>query len=222
MLLPHWTDGCIGSMEGLFFEASGTTPYHFLSTAAMSKQSSNPVRELRYVDNNADVGVPHLQRLGVRYAMVRTARGQGRGGPPSRPDVRRDVGAVGHLPGRGRRHRRAARRRSRSWSSSRDDGKPGDQRERNLELGTSWFQQRESGRRCRPTTVPTSGSGSTVSPTCPAARVEPGEPGVAGRHRRCPTEPIEPVALPDVTVSNVEIGQESFASTSTRSACRCW
>ncbi|NNE12061.1 MAG: hypothetical protein HKN41_07415, partial [Ilumatobacter sp.] len=23
MLLPHWTDGCIGSMEGLFFEASG-------------------------------------------------------------------------------------------------------------------------------------------------------------------------------------------------------
>ena len=31
MLLPHWTDGCIGSMEGLFFEASGTTPYHFLT-----------------------------------------------------------------------------------------------------------------------------------------------------------------------------------------------
>ena len=30
MLLPHWTDGCIASMEGLFFEASGTTPYHFL------------------------------------------------------------------------------------------------------------------------------------------------------------------------------------------------
>ncbi len=72
MLLPHWTDGCIGSMEGLFFEASGTTPYHFLSTAAMSKQSSNPVRELRYTDNDADVGVPHLQALGVRYAMVRS------------------------------------------------------------------------------------------------------------------------------------------------------
>ncbi len=27
MLLPHWTNGCIASMEGLFFEASGTTPY---------------------------------------------------------------------------------------------------------------------------------------------------------------------------------------------------
>ena len=36
MLLPHWTDGCIASMEGLFFEASGTTPYHFLTAAAMS------------------------------------------------------------------------------------------------------------------------------------------------------------------------------------------
>ena len=72
MLLPHWTDGCIGSMEGLFFEASGTTPYHFLTTAAMSKQSSNPVRELRYVHNDANVGVRHLQDLGVRYLMVRT------------------------------------------------------------------------------------------------------------------------------------------------------
>ena len=69
MLLPHWTDGCIGSMEGLFFEASGTTPYHFIAAAAMSKQSSNPVRELRYDDNNAALGVRYLQQLGVRYFM---------------------------------------------------------------------------------------------------------------------------------------------------------
>ena len=69
MLLPHWTDGCIGSMEGLFFEASGTTPYHFITAAAMSKQSSNPVRELRYDDNNAALGVRYLQELGVRYYM---------------------------------------------------------------------------------------------------------------------------------------------------------
>ena len=72
MLLPHWTDGCIASMEGLFFEASGTTPYHFLTTAAMSKQSSNPVRQLRYVNNDATVGVQHMADLGVRYLMVRT------------------------------------------------------------------------------------------------------------------------------------------------------
>ena len=39
----------------------------------MSKNSSNPVRELRYVDNDASIGVPMLQKLGVKYAMVFTA-----------------------------------------------------------------------------------------------------------------------------------------------------
>lgn len=72
MLLPHWTKGCIGSMEGLNFEASGTTPYHFITAAAMSKRSSNPVRELRYDDNNAGLGVRYLQELGVRYFMAFT------------------------------------------------------------------------------------------------------------------------------------------------------
>ena len=72
MLLPHWTNGCIGSMEGLNFEAAGTTPYHFITSAAMSKQSSNPVRELRYDDNNAGLGVRYLQELGVRYFMAFT------------------------------------------------------------------------------------------------------------------------------------------------------
>ena len=42
MLLPFWTDGCIGSMEGLYFEASGTTPYHFLTTAALSPAQLQP------------------------------------------------------------------------------------------------------------------------------------------------------------------------------------
>jgi hypothetical protein len=72
MLLPHWTDGCIASMEGLFFEASGTTPYHFVTAAAMSEQSSNPVRQLRYDNTNAELGVPYLQTLGVKYVMVFT------------------------------------------------------------------------------------------------------------------------------------------------------
>ena len=72
MLLPHWTNGCIGSMEGLNFEASGTTPYHFITAAAMSNRSSNPVRELRYDDNNAGLGVRYLQELGVRYYMAFT------------------------------------------------------------------------------------------------------------------------------------------------------
>ena len=119
MLLPHWTDGCIASMEGLFFEASGTTPYHFLTTAAMSKQSSNPVRELRYVDNDASVGVPHLQALGVRYAMVRTEEAKRRGAGAARADAPRDRGAVGDLPGRRFRRRRPARHPARRRRTAR-------------------------------------------------------------------------------------------------------
>ena len=45
----------------------------------MSSNSSNPVRELRYDDNDAAEGVPYLQTLGVKYVMVFTAEGQGPG-----------------------------------------------------------------------------------------------------------------------------------------------
>ena len=45
MLLPFWTDGCIGSMEGLYFESSATTPFHFLNAAETSVAPSNPVRD---------------------------------------------------------------------------------------------------------------------------------------------------------------------------------
>jgi len=144
MLLPHWTDGCIGSMEGLFFEASGTTPYHFIAAAAMSKQSSNPVRELRYDDNNAALGVRYLQELGVRYYMGFT------------PEAVREASAQPAL-------REIAR--SGPWviyqvessdlvvplsvqpvvvcCRSDDDSNlshVGDAKERWLEIGTSWFQ----------------------------------------------------------------------------------
>ena len=70
MLLPYFTDGCIGSMEGLYFEASGTTPYHFLTAAAGSKQASNPVRRLAYDNNDVDLAVRYMQDLGIRYYLA--------------------------------------------------------------------------------------------------------------------------------------------------------
>jgi hypothetical protein len=79
MLLPHWTDGCIGSMEGLFFESSATTPYHFLNQAELSWKPSSAQRDLPYRSLNTDgphradvlaQGVHHLQLLGVRYYMA--------------------------------------------------------------------------------------------------------------------------------------------------------
>ena len=70
MLLPFWTDGCIGSMEGLYFEASATTPYHFLTSSATSEKPSRPVRGLRYDNLDLARGVPYMQTLGVRYYMA--------------------------------------------------------------------------------------------------------------------------------------------------------
>jgi hypothetical protein len=77
MLLPYWTNSCIGSMEGLYYESSATTPYHFLNVAELSLQPSDPVRGLNYAatPNVAD-GVRHLQLLGVRYYMALTSETQ--------------------------------------------------------------------------------------------------------------------------------------------------
>lgn len=70
MLLPHWTDGCIGSMEGLFFEASATTPFHFLTQVELSAKPSAAQRALPYGSFDLDTGVRHLQLMGVRYYLA--------------------------------------------------------------------------------------------------------------------------------------------------------
>jgi hypothetical protein len=75
MLLPFWTDGCIGSMEGLFFESSATTPYHFLNQDELSTGPSNAQRELPYRPGapsaeQFDLGIEHLQMFGVKYYMA--------------------------------------------------------------------------------------------------------------------------------------------------------
>ena len=71
MLLPYWTDGCIGSMEGLYFEASATTPYHFLMQSELSAAPSRSQRDLPYrYEVDVAAGVDHLQRMGVRYYLA--------------------------------------------------------------------------------------------------------------------------------------------------------
>ena len=68
MLLPYWTHGRIQSMEGLYFEASTTTPYHFMMIATLAQSPSNPVRALPYRSiTDFDLGVRYLQLMGVRY-----------------------------------------------------------------------------------------------------------------------------------------------------------
>ena len=86
MLLPYWTDGCIGSMEGLFFESSATVPYHFLNQSELSRAPSRAMRELPYRDLNVSEGVKHLQLMGVRYYMAISPEAQAQA--DAHPDLR--------------------------------------------------------------------------------------------------------------------------------------
>ncbi len=70
MLLPYFTDGCVGSMEGLYFEASSTTPFHFLNQSELSTAPSRAQRDLPYSAFDIDKGVAHLQLMGVKYYMA--------------------------------------------------------------------------------------------------------------------------------------------------------
>ncbi len=72
MLLPYWTNGCIDSMEGLLFESSATTPYHFINQAELSTGPSEPEVGLPYAQTqgNVAIGVQHLQLLGVKYFLA--------------------------------------------------------------------------------------------------------------------------------------------------------
>ncbi len=72
MLLPFETNGCIDSMEGLLFESSATTPYHFLNQAELSAGPSEPEVGLPYGALDVTLGVQHLQLLGVKYFMAET------------------------------------------------------------------------------------------------------------------------------------------------------
>jgi hypothetical protein len=76
MLLPHWTDGCVGSMEGLFFESSASVAYHFLNQSELSKTPSRAMRDLPYRGLDVNAGVQHLQLMGVRYYMVTSPEAQ--------------------------------------------------------------------------------------------------------------------------------------------------
>jgi hypothetical protein len=72
MALPYWTDGCMDTIDGVLFESSTTTPFHFLDQAEYSLpgESSNPVSFLTYPAFNLADGIGHLQFEDVRYFMA--------------------------------------------------------------------------------------------------------------------------------------------------------
>jgi len=66
MLIPYWSEGH-PSMEGVFFESSLTTPFHFLNASEVSRSPSNPVRGLNYRGMDFDRGSKHLAVYDVDY-----------------------------------------------------------------------------------------------------------------------------------------------------------
>ncbi len=212
MLLPHWTDGCIGSMEGLFFEATASTNYHFLTAAAVSESASNPVRQLRYVNNDDEVGVRHMQDLGVRYLMVRTDAAKA---DAATNDELEFVAVSG------------------TWEvyevqdsnivealdvapvvvdqEAADDWyKPGDDRERNLELGTSWFQNRETWPAMPVDEGPEEWQRVTAT-LVQDQRIEPFDDQLRKVDYVAPEGGLVPTQLPEVSVTDVEIRQQSLS-----------
>jgi hypothetical protein len=71
MLLPYWTNGCIGSEEGLYYESSATTPYHFINVAETSDHPPDPVGGLSY-PSQVDIpqAVQQMQIMGDRYFLA--------------------------------------------------------------------------------------------------------------------------------------------------------
>ena len=67
MLIPYWTEGSQTSMEGLFFESSLTTPFHFINHSEMSFKSSNPIPGLKYHTFDMERGLQHMELYGVDY-----------------------------------------------------------------------------------------------------------------------------------------------------------
>jgi hypothetical protein len=205
MLLPFWTKGCIGSMEGLYFEAAGTTPYHFVAAAALSKQSSNPVRELRYDNNNPQLGVRYMRSLGIRYYMAFTPEAVSKAA--TEPDLR-EVAVTG--PWHIYEIEDTALVEPLSVRPVVVNERPGDQRERWLEVGMSWFQHGDEW-----SALPVANGPSDwqeIDVVVDTSR-QVGRPGESGRQVDIvkPGSAITAAPLPVVNVTNVVQDDESIS-----------
>lgn len=71
MLLPYWSEGH-DTMEGVFFESSLTTPFHFLNQAEMSRSPSQPVRGLTYRTFALARGIEHSKLFNLSYYITQS------------------------------------------------------------------------------------------------------------------------------------------------------
>ena len=71
MLTSYWSEAH-PSMEGLFFESSLTTPFHFLNAGELSRNPSNPIPGLDYHTFDFERGIAHMKKYGVTYYVAFT------------------------------------------------------------------------------------------------------------------------------------------------------
>jgi len=70
MSFPLWTNGCIDSAEGVYYESSTSNHFHFLDQSELSLEASNPVVGLPYRNVDVADGIRHLQLTGVKYFLA--------------------------------------------------------------------------------------------------------------------------------------------------------
>jgi len=71
MTIPMFTDH--QSVEGLYFDSSITTPFHFLTVSGLAERPSNPVGGITYINGEFEKGYRLMDELGVDYFIAYTA-----------------------------------------------------------------------------------------------------------------------------------------------------
>ena len=70
MTIPMFTNH--ESIEGLYFDSSITTPFHFVTVSGLAESPSNPVGGLSYINGDFDRGVRYMKELGIDYFISYT------------------------------------------------------------------------------------------------------------------------------------------------------
>jgi hypothetical protein len=68
MSIPYWTDQ--PTMEGIYFESSITTPFHFLTASEVADSPSNPIPGLPYEGFDLERGIDHMELMDVSYYIA--------------------------------------------------------------------------------------------------------------------------------------------------------
>ena len=213
--------GCIQSME----VSTSRRPEPRRTTSSRLRRcpiASNPVRQLRYTDNEADVGIQHIHDLGVRYVMVTTPEAVAEADTgPSSPRWRRAARGTSISTTQRSSSRSTS---SRSWST----GATAISASASWR-SASWFQHGDEW-----AAMPAVDGPDTWQRIDVAIDESRGSPRAG--HRGCgdpqsstsrrvnivqPVQDIEVVELPEVEVSNVEMGSSPSSSTSPNRACQC-